>query len=42
MISENLRKDMIEAYTAGEYEKALKLSQELDMQIVAEMRGEKI
>jgi hypothetical protein len=42
VISENLRKEMIEAYTEGDYDKALKLSQELDIQIVNEMRGDKI
>jgi hypothetical protein len=42
VISENLRQSMIEAYLANDYEKALKLSQELDIQIVNEMRGDKI
>jgi hypothetical protein len=42
MINKELQKEMIEAYLANDYEKALKLSQELDIQIVNEMRGDKI
>ena len=38
MINEDLRKRMEEAYMSGDKELALKLSQELDVQVVEEQR----
>ncbi len=36
MVDEGLRERMVEAYSAGEYERALQLSQQLDKQIAGE------
>ncbi len=41
MVDENLRKEMTDAYAKGEYKKALKLSRQLDKQIVPEYTGKR-
>jgi hypothetical protein len=39
MLNENLRTQMIKAYTEGNYKKALRLSQRLDKQILDEYKN---
>ena len=41
MVDENLRKEMTDAYASGNYKKALKLSRQLDKQIVPEYTGKR-
>lgn len=41
MVDENLRKEMTDAYYNGDYRKALKLSRQLDKQILSNYTGKR-